>query len=121
MLMVTSVPALVSDRYRVALSMGGAKVGKELGEHLIDAGLDPDGAIQRVLGLLEYCKVGRVTLGETIRMEENCETFGLEADEPSCFFTTGFLNGVFAAVRGQHVREVKCIASGDRYCEWEIL
>ena len=121
MLMVTSVPALVSDRYRTALGMGGAKVGKEIGEHLQDAGIEPDDAIRRVMDFLEHCKVGKVTLGDTIKMVQNCESFGLEAEEPTCFFTTGFLNGLFSAVRNQHVREVKCIAAGDPYCEWEIM
>jgi len=65
--------------------------------------------------------VGKVTVGETIRMKENCEAFGLEAEEPLCFFTTGFLNGLFSAVKNQRVREVKCIAAGDPYCEWEIV
>jgi len=39
----------------------------------------------------------------------------------SYVFTTGFLNGLFSAVKNQHVREVKCIAAGDPYCEWEII
>jgi hypothetical protein len=60
-------------------------------------------------------------LGETIRIRQNCETFGLATGEPSCFFTIGFLNGLFSAVKSQHVREVKCIAMGDPYCEWEII
>jgi predicted hydrocarbon binding protein len=70
---------------------------------------------------MEYCKVGKITLGETIRMRQNCETFGLATGEPSCFFTTGFLNGLFSAANNQHVREIKCIAMGDPYCEWEIV
>jgi predicted hydrocarbon binding protein len=74
---------------------------------------------------LEHCKVGKVTLGETVRMRENCEslrtTILVHRKEPSCFFTTGFLNGLFASVKGQHVREIKCIAAGDPYCEWEII
>jgi predicted hydrocarbon binding protein len=45
----------------------------------------------------------------------------LKTGELSCFFTTGFLNGFFSAVKNQHVREIKCIAMGDPYCEWEIL
>jgi predicted hydrocarbon binding protein len=40
--------------------------------------------------------------------------------EPSCFFTTGFFNGFFSAVKNQHVKEVKCIGLGDPYCEWEF-
>ena len=118
---VVTVPGLLSDRYRMALRMGGAKAGKEIGEHLVEAGVTGDEAIRRVIEFMEYCKVGRVTLGETIRTRENCESFALETGQPSCFFTTGLLNGLFSAVKNQHVREVKCIAAGDPYCEWEIV
>jgi predicted hydrocarbon binding protein len=126
---VVTVPGLLSERYRMAMRMGGAKLGKEIGEHLLEAGIIGDEAIRRVIDLMEYCKVGRITLrlrsgqalGETIRMKENCESFALETGEPSCFFTTGFLNGLFSAVKNQHVREIKCIAAGDPYCEWEII
>jgi predicted hydrocarbon binding protein len=117
----TSMFALFSERYRIALRMGGAKVGKETGEHLMDAGLEADEAIRRIIDFMNYCNVGKVALGKTIRVRENCETFGLATGEPSCFFTTGFLNGLYSAVKNQHVREVKCIAAGDPYCEWEII
>jgi predicted hydrocarbon binding protein/KaiC/GvpD/RAD55 family RecA-like ATPase len=117
----TSMLALFSERYRLALRMGGAKVGKEVGEHLMDAGLDADEAIRCIIDFMNHCNVGKVTLGETIRMRESCETFGLKTGEPSCFYTTGFLNGLFSAVKNQHVREVKCIAAGDPYCEWEVI
>jgi len=120
-LMVTSAPALFSERYRMALRMGGARVGKEAGEQLTNAGMSEDEAIKRATNFMDYCKVGKITVGETIRMKENCESFGLETGEPSCFFTTGFLNGLFSAVKDQHVREIKCIAAGDPYCEWEII
>jgi predicted hydrocarbon binding protein len=74
---------------------------------------------------MNYCKVGKVKMDETIRMKENCESLAswlfTTTAAPSCFFTTGFLNGFFSAVKGQHVREVKCIAAGDPYCEWEII
>jgi predicted hydrocarbon binding protein len=118
---VTSVPSLLSERYRMALRMGGAKAGKEVGEHLMESGVEEEEAIERVIDLMEFCKVGKVTLGETIRMKENCESFALQTGEPSCFFTTAFLNGLFSAVKNQHVREIKCIAAGDPYCEWEIV
>jgi predicted hydrocarbon binding protein/KaiC/GvpD/RAD55 family RecA-like ATPase len=118
---VVTVPGLLSHRFRMALRMGGAKAGKEVGEHLVEAGVVGDEAVRRVIDFMEYCKVGKVTLGETIRVKENCESFALETSEPSCFFTTGFLNGLFSAVRNQHVREIKCIAACDPYCEWEIL
>ena len=118
---VTAIPALFSERYRMALRMGGARVGKEVSERLMNAGIKEDEVIRRVIDFMEYCKVGKITLGETIRIKENCETFGLETGEPSCYFTTGFLNGLFSSVENQHVREIKCIAAGDPYCEWEIM
>jgi predicted hydrocarbon binding protein/KaiC/GvpD/RAD55 family RecA-like ATPase len=117
---VTGIPALFSERYRMALRMGGARAGKVVGEHLLDAGMGEDEVLHSVIDLMEHCKVGKITLGETIRMWENCETFGLETGEPSCYFTTGFLNGLYSAVKGRHVREVRCIGAGDPYCEWEI-
>jgi predicted hydrocarbon binding protein/KaiC/GvpD/RAD55 family RecA-like ATPase len=113
--------ALFSERYRMALRMGGAKAGKEVGEHLMEAGVTGDEAIKRVIDFMEYCKVGKIELGETMRMWENCESFGLETRQPSCNFTTGFLNGLFSVVKNQRVREIKCIAAGDPCCEWEII
>jgi predicted hydrocarbon binding protein len=56
-------------------------------------------AISRLLDFLEYCKVGKLTLGETIKMRESCERFGMKTKEPSCYFTTGFLNGFFSAIK----------------------
>ncbi len=117
---VTGVAALFSERYQMALRMGGAKVGKEVGEHLMEAGVIGNEAIERVINFMEYCKVGKIDLGKTVKIRENCETFGLETGQLSCFFTTGFLNGLFSAVKNQHVREIRCIAAGDPFCEWEI-
>jgi len=118
-------PAIAGERYRMALRMGGAKSGKEVGEHLMEAGISEDESMKRVLHLLEHCKVGKVSMDETIRMRENCESsqtklFTTKVKEPSCFFTTGFFNGFFSAVKNQHVKETKCIAMGDPYCEWEL-
>jgi hypothetical protein len=42
-------------------------------------------------------------------------------EETSYFLTACFLNGLFSAVKNQHVKEIKCIAAGDPYCEWEII
>jgi len=113
-------PSLLSERFRMALRMGGAKAGKEVGVHLLDEGITEDQAVKRLIDFMEYCKVGKITLGETIQMKENCETFGLDTGEPTCHFTTGFLNGFFSAVKNQHVKETRCIAMGDPYCEWEF-
>jgi predicted hydrocarbon binding protein/KaiC/GvpD/RAD55 family RecA-like ATPase len=114
------------ERYKMALRMGGAKSGKAVGERLLEAGLGEDEAIRRLIDFMAHCKVGRVTLSDTIRIKESCESswarfFTMGSFEPSCFFTTGFLNGIFAAVKNQHVKETKCIAAGDPYCEWEII
>ncbi len=114
------IPAISSERYRMAIRLGGAMGGKKVGEHLMNAGIGGDEAVKRILILLEHCKVGKVTMGETIRMVQNCESFGMGSEEPSCFFTTGFLNGFFSAVKNQHVKETRCIAMGDPYCEWEF-
>jgi predicted hydrocarbon binding protein/KaiC/GvpD/RAD55 family RecA-like ATPase len=117
---------LVGERYRRAQMMGAARSARKIGERLLEAGLSGDEAIRRVISFMNYCKVGRVTLGEMVRIVENCEPLRTtiikhERRQPSCFFTTGFLNGLFSAVKNKHVREVKCIAAGDPYCEWEII
>jgi predicted hydrocarbon binding protein/KaiC/GvpD/RAD55 family RecA-like ATPase len=118
-------PHVTGERYQIALRMGGAKSGKEVGERLLDAGISEDEAVKCILNFLEHCKVGKVTAGETIRVEENCESireslFVSKRDEPTCYFTTGFFNGFFSTVKNQHVKETKCIAMGDPYCEWEF-
>jgi predicted hydrocarbon binding protein/archaellum biogenesis ATPase FlaH len=118
-------PHVTGERYQMALRMGGAKSGKEVGERLLDGGISEDEAVKCILNFLQHCKVGKVTAGETIRIEENCESireslFVSKRDEPTCYFTTGFLNGFFSAVKNQHVKETKCIAMGDPYCEWEF-
>jgi len=118
-------PALAGERYRMVLGMGGARSGKQVGKRLLEAGLSEDEAVKRVLDFLNQCKVGKVTVDETIRIVENCEVsqiklFMTKEKVPSCYFTTGFLNGFFSAVKNQHVKETKCIAMGDPYCEWEF-
>jgi len=122
---IMGFPHVAGERYRMAQRMGGAKAGKDVGEHLMEAGLKEDEAVKRILNFLEHCKVGKVAAGETIRMKENCETlrtklFATKREEPCCFFTTGFLNGFFSVVKNQHVKETKCIVLGDPYCEWEF-
>jgi predicted hydrocarbon binding protein len=64
-------------------------------------------------------------MDENIKIKENIEssyawTMKTKPAEPSCYFTTGFLNGFFLAVKNKYVREVKCMAMGDPYCEWEF-
>jgi hypothetical protein len=59
------------------------------------------------LNSFKYCKVDEVSRGETIRIKENCESFMIKAEELLCFFTTGFLNVLFSAVKNQHIKETK--------------
>ena len=66
-----------------------------------------------------------ISVGDTIRMKENCENilaklYPMKLESPSCYFTTGFLNGFFSTVKNQHVKEIRCICLGDPYCEWEF-
>jgi len=117
--------AAAGERYPMAMRLGGAKAGKKVGKHLMDVGIREDEAVKRVLRLLEHCKVGKVSMDETIRIKENYESLFMKfmttkQEESACFFTTGFLNGFFSAVKNQHVKETKCIATGDPYCEWEF-
>jgi predicted hydrocarbon binding protein/KaiC/GvpD/RAD55 family RecA-like ATPase len=117
---VTAAPN-VDERLRMVFRMGGARAGKILGERLIEAGIKGDEAVNRVIEFMNYCKVGKVALSETIKIKENCERFRAKTAQPSCYFTTGFLNGLYSVVKSQHIREIKCVAAGDPYCEWEIV
>jgi KaiC/GvpD/RAD55 family RecA-like ATPase/predicted hydrocarbon binding protein len=120
-------PNVAGQRYRMALRMGGARSGKKIGERLMEAGLNEDEAARRIINFMEYCKVGKVTMGQTIKIKENCEPMeamlllATKRTEPCCYFTTGFLNGLFLAIKNRYIREVKCAAAGDPYCEWEVI
>ena len=121
----TGFSQLTNERFQTALRMGGVKAGKKIGIQLMEAGIGEDDAVKRILMFLEHCKVGEVSAGDTIRIKDNCESIAVrfmktKFNVPSCYFTTGFLNGFFSAVKNQHVKETKCIAMGDPYCEWEF-
>jgi predicted hydrocarbon binding protein len=121
---IPAMDSVWSERYKMVLRLGGAKVGKEVGEHLMEADVKEDEAVKRIFHLLEHCKAGKMAVNETIVMKENCENalvklYPMKLEEPSCFFTTGFLNGFFSTATNQHVKEIKCIAMRDPYCEWE--
>jgi predicted hydrocarbon binding protein/KaiC/GvpD/RAD55 family RecA-like ATPase len=123
---VMGFPHLAGERYRMAQRMGGAITGREIGKRLMDIGLDEDEAIKMVLDFMNYCKVGKITgTDKTIKVKENCESSRTELftriKEPCCYFTTGFLSGLFSAVKKKRVIETKCIVAGDPYCEWEII
>jgi len=114
------------ERYRMALRLGGARAGKNVGKGLLDAGLGENEAVERLSNLLNYLKVGKVTLDQSVRIEGNCESLVLnlmttKQKEPQCCFTTGFLNGFFSAIKNLHVKETRCVGMGDPYCEWEFI
>jgi predicted hydrocarbon binding protein len=118
-------PYLISEKYRKIMGIGGALVGKEIGESIVDVTSSEHESIGKIADLLEYCKVGKILMNETIRIKESCESFytkmvPIELKEPSCHFTTGFLDGFFSVVKNLHVKETKCSAVGDPYCEWEF-
>lgn len=120
------IPHLAGERYKIAQRMGGAVTGREIGKRLTDTGLDEDQAIGRVFDFMNYCKMGKITgTDKTIKVKENCECIRTELftriKEPCCYFTTGFLNGIFSAVKKRRIIETKCIVAGDPYCEWEIV
>jgi len=120
-----SFPYMAGERYQMALRMGGTKAGMEVGKHLMNAGLSEDEALKKIYHFLKHCKIGKLTIGETIKVKDNCESIymkllKIKTEESQCFFTTGFLNGFFITVKNKHVKEIKCAATGDPYCEWEI-
>lgn len=108
-------------KLQLIFRMGGAKAGKIIGEKLIDSGLSKKEAINQVVKLIEYCKVGIMSINRTVKILENCESFGSKNKAPSCHFTTGFLNGFFSSIKNQHLLESKCLGVGDPYCEWEFV
>lgn len=116
---VTAAP-LVSENLIMIFRLGGTKAGKMLGEHLVNAGVSDKEAIKRLIDFINFCKVGKTIMDDSIKIYENSERFGMKTKEPSCYFTTGFLNGFFYAVKNNHLKEIKCIGTGHPYCEWEI-
>ncbi len=117
---IAVLPAIESQRYQVAMRLGGVLAGKRIGERILNMGMEKEEAVRSIIHLLEHCRVGKVSIDKTIRIRECCESFFIEAKEPSCFFTSGFLNGFSSTVLNQYVKETKCIGKGDPYCEWEI-
>jgi predicted hydrocarbon binding protein/KaiC/GvpD/RAD55 family RecA-like ATPase len=119
-------PHIAGRRAQTTVRMGGSKAGREVAAHLKDAGLTPQEALTKLVIYMERIKAGHVHADEaSFRIEENIEplrTFYMtDIREPSCFFTTGFLNGFYNVLFNKHVREQRCFAAGDPHCEWEIL
>lgn len=117
---IVVLPAIESQRYQVAMRLGGVLAGKRVGERILNMDMEEEEAVKSIIRLLEHCKVGKVSIDKTIRIRECCESVFIEAKEPSCFFTSGFLNGFCSTVMNQYVKETKCVGRGDPYCEWEI-
>ena len=67
-------PRSRSKRARMAFRMGGVRAGRMVGEQLMRAGIGGDDVVKRVISFLEHCKVGEVTVGETIRIQESRES-----------------------------------------------
>jgi predicted hydrocarbon binding protein/KaiC/GvpD/RAD55 family RecA-like ATPase len=116
----TALLATFSERYQVALRLAGANSGRKMANLLLDNGVKKAQATKHLIALYEHTNAGKLTVGETVRMEENCESYGLKVGQSLCFFTTSFLNGFFSTVQNQHLKETKCQAAGDDYCEWEF-
>jgi predicted hydrocarbon binding protein len=94
--------------------------GRKIAKSLLDNGLKEAETTKGLIDLFQLTKAGELTVGETVRIEENCESYGLKLGQSLCFFTTGFLNGFFSVTRNQHLKEVRCVADGSPYCEWEF-
>ena len=116
----TSMLATFSKKYQVALRMAGANSGRKLAELLLDNGVKEAQTTKHLIDLFQYTNAGRLAVDETVRIEENCESYGLKAGHSLCFFTTSFLNGFFSTVKNQHLKEIRCVADGSPYCEWEF-
>jgi predicted hydrocarbon binding protein/KaiC/GvpD/RAD55 family RecA-like ATPase len=114
------LPAIESRRYKVAIRLGGVLAGKRIAEKMRSCGIEDEEAVEAMVRLLNHCKVGKVSVDTKVKIRECCESVFMNAKEPSCFFTTGFVNGFFSTVRDQHLLETKCLAKGDTHCEWEF-
>ena len=113
--------AISIKKLQLIFRMGGAKAGKIIGEKLINSGQTKKEALNQLVKLIEYCKVGKMSINDTVKVYENCERFGSKTKGPSCHFTTGFLNGFFSTIENRHLIESKCLAAGDPHCEWEFV
>ncbi len=118
---VTSVPALSDERYLMAMRMAGAKVGHEIATLVSKRAHSALEAERFMESIYSTMKAGRMRVGETIRIFENCESVGIKINEPLCFFTTGLLNGFSSAILNRRIKKTKCVATNDRYCEWEFV
>jgi predicted hydrocarbon binding protein len=121
MLTLACIPAIADETFLTSLRLAGVRLGVETARRMLDAGFGPEETVARTVRLLNEWKVGIVTAEDTfIRIQDNCETFGLTTGEKSCHFTTGFLNGLHMTLSGRSVRETRCVGDRDEHCEWRI-
>lgn len=116
----TSVPAISDEEFMIAVRLAGANVGKKLGESFLEAGIKLTENSKYLAALFSKLKIGRLFTTDTLKLYESCESYGIRANRPICFFTTGFLNGFYSIVNGLSVKELKCVGAGAQYCEWEF-
>jgi len=111
--------------YRLGFSYGSGVWSK------LFTGLEKDkGSVEGFLAFYSAVGLGKATL-ERYRVEasilrvsvEGCfECEGLEASSPASAFFLGVLAGSFGALFGREMvaREIKCVAMGDKRCEFEL-
>ncbi|AIQ49573.1 4-vinyl reductase [Paenibacillus sp. FSL R7-0273] len=110
------------------LPMGGKgttlTVGRKIGESL------PVTSVDELLALFEELKIGipRIVYSDEHRMNiavEDCFCKGLptlEEEKMICDLEGAILEGALTKLFGRRVsvREIKCNATGDEYCEYEV-
>jgi predicted hydrocarbon binding protein len=116
----TSVPALSNEKFMLAMRLAGANVGTKLAEKYMEVDVKEAKARMALSTLFATLKIGRLSVSETVKLYENCESYGIRINEPICFFTTGFLNSFFRTTEGLNVKEIRCAGAGDQICEWEF-
>ncbi len=120
---------------RLVLEILGEKIGSEAAQIALDKGLikgldeSTFKFLQNVYlnsgwGKWEYEKRGDEIIARVynpFEADAHKIAFG-EVEEPSCFFTRGYLKGFFSTLLGKEVDvvEEKCKARGDEYCEFHI-
>jgi predicted hydrocarbon binding protein len=111
----------------------GKKAGKYYAEYLKNKfGLEKKEDLIQVLiqgvkaigwGLITVDKIDIKRFSATISIKENFEAVAQE-EKPytTCHWSRGFITGYFSVVFSKPVEsvEVKCLATGDKHCEFEI-
>jgi predicted hydrocarbon binding protein len=74
------------------------------------------------LGVPEVTRADGALDHITVRMSENFECIGQKSEVPTSHFMTGFLAGVMSVIleKPMGCGETRCIATGAKYCEFDI-